>query len=486
MLPIMGRQSVRNFLRFLIPSFIADRLYPDQKPTYKLHPTSYLDGLRGIASVLVFICHYTECNWGDLTHFYGVNKENPGSFIQMPYIRLIYSGRPMVHIFFIISGFVLSYKPIKAIHARDMLKCYSALSSSTFRRAFRLFGPCIVSTFMIMILAQYDLVWPGPKETWTDQLITFKDSSFHGILWPWDWDRDVIPNYDIHLWTIPIEFAHSMLLFIVILGLSHVRLRLRQITVFGIMIWCLACGKWAAFEFLTGLFLAEIVLLKSARRPGWESPEKNFSSPNSVMKKLKTALHVLIMVVGLYIAGWPNHDADKTPGISWFYRKTPFPFCVIDVTYPQKYWFGLSAAFMVWTIGEMPVLKKLFESGFAQYCGRISYAIYIVHGAVIDLYDGYVVGFAYSPQVGEPGDYGYRPTVMPSGLKSYVGTATSSQQALGWFIGLLIIGPLTFWYADVFWRAVDDPIVKLGRKIEMACVDDVEELPKSNGYSAPA
>jgi len=185
----MARQYgplLKTWLRHLLPSFIADLLYPKHKPTWKLHPTSYLDGLRGIASVLVFFCHYTENNFGELTRTYGINENIPSGLIQLPYFRVLFSGRPMVHIFFVISGFVLSYKPIKSIHARDMDKCFSTLSSSTFRRAFRLFGPCVVSTFIIMCLAK--MGWHKVKyPTWGEQFADWRHTIFHQVTWPWAW-----------------------------------------------------------------------------------------------------------------------------------------------------------------------------------------------------------------------------------------------------------------------------------------------------------
>src|SRR5690242_11309159 len=115
--------AVAPIVRTLLPSFVADVIWPDQKPTYKIHPTSYLDGLRGLASFIVCICHYTESNHGYFVPTYGLNGDKPSSFIQLPFLRIIYSGRPMVHIFFVISGFVLSYKPLKSIHQGSQDKC---------------------------------------------------------------------------------------------------------------------------------------------------------------------------------------------------------------------------------------------------------------------------------------------------------------------------------------------------------------------------
>ena len=481
-----------NLFRQLLPSFVADVVFPDHKPKHRIHPTSYLDGLRGVASFIVFFCHYTENNWSILTPGYGINSEIPERWIQLPYFRIIFSGRPMVHIFFVISGFVLSYKPIKAIHARDLDKCYTALASSTFRRAFRLFGPCVASTFMIMVLMQFGFLYNA--QPLGAQIQDWIKVVFHKITWGWDWDKDLGPGYDIHLWTIPIEFAHSMLLFMVILMLSRVRMRARQAMVFGLMMYCLACGKWAGFEFLSGLFLAEWHVLQSAKPQvkEWEStealydPQQYHTRASRAWRIGKPLLHVFLVMLALFIGGWPNADAEKTPGIRWFLDKTPSPFAEMGGLAPQKFWFGISAAFIVWSVGELDMLKRLFESPIAQYCGRISYAIYICHGPVLDLYQGHILCNPPWPGKGKPGEEGFQPEVIGCGIKGFFGVDTTMQLMLGWSIGLLLLGPIVIWAADVFWRAIDDPVVVLGRKMETMCLDHAEPSPRAQGYSPAA
>jgi len=470
-----------SFFKALLPSFVADAIYPDQKTTWRLHPTSYLDGLRGIASFIVFFCHYTENNFSILVRSYGIHPGEPSGMISLPYFRIIFSGRPMVHIFFVISGFVLSYKPIKCIHARSLEKCYTTLASSTFRRAFRLFGPCVASTFMIMCLNHMGFLGTQKEWSWIEQFWDWKRVVFHQITWPWAWDKDLGPGYDIHLWTIPIEFAHSMLLFMVILMLSRVKLRIRQAMTFGLMIYCLTCGKWAGFEFLAGMFLAEIHVLQSAASKDWESSE-----PVSVARSLaKPLLQILLILIGLFIGGWPNKDADKTPGIRWFLEQTPAPFNNMGHLAPQKFWFGLSAVGIVWAVGDLRPLKRLFEGRVAQYCGRVSYAVYICHGPVLNMYEKRVLGHPFVAAKGEVGSPDYKAAVLGTGVKGLFGVATRAQATMSWFVGLLVLGPLVVWAADIFWRAIDTPVVEIGKKIETACLDDEGE-PSHQGYAAVA
>lgn len=268
----------------------------------------------------------------------------------------------------------------------------------------------------------------------------------------------------------------------VILMTARVRLRIRQAMVFSIMVYCFICGKWAGFEFLSGMFLAEIHVLQHARRPGWESPEKDVKSPRSVLRTLKTAFCISLLLIGTYIAGWPNIDADLVPGIRYLLANAPWPYSELDETYPQKLFFGLSAIGMVWAIGELHLVKRFFEGPLAQYCGRISYAIYICHGPVLDYYEQRIMGTPFIPGQGEPGTEGYQPPVLARGVKGLTGVSTRAQMQIAWILGLCILGPMAVWVADLFWRGIDDTVVKVGRKIELACLDDSDEGPRSQGY----
>jgi len=476
-------------LRSLVPSFVADAVWPEHRQTWKLHPTSYLDGLRGIASVVVFICHYTEENHPSLIPSYGLNPDHtPSSWIQVPFVRIIFSGRPMVHIFFVISGFVLSWKPVKAIHSRNLDRCFSILSSSAFRRPIRLFGPCVVSTFLIMLMVQCGWLYT-PLPTLTEQFWAWKNAVFHSITWPWAWDYDLRPGYDVHLWTIPIEFAHSMLLFMVILVLSRVRQLVRQSACVLLMIYFLCCGRWAAFEFTAGLFLAEFhLLLQSTHSKTWESSEAALSPNKPPLPGWSiawTALHLIIVATAIFIGGWPNFGAEETPGIRSFLALTPEPFASMDPLAPQKFWFAVAAAFAVWSCGELRPVRRFLEGPVAQYCGRVSYAVYIVHGPVLEVLQGCVVGRPFVPSLREPGEPDFVAGGGPAtGIRALVGGESPAQRTIAWLMGLFILAPAVIWAADVFWRVVDNPMVALGRKIEAVCLDDVDEYrPPRQGFT---
>ncbi|KAK8065560.1 hypothetical protein PG997_012307 [Apiospora hydei] len=493
----MGRVRASSLSMYtFVSNYMTQKLNPDlamasqpqpaSSKSRRLHPTSYLDGLRGLASVLVFFCHYTEENHRYMLPTYGVPYENPpyessdvgSSPVQLPFLRLIFSGRPMVHIFFVISGFVLSYKPLREIRARNFKGFHTALASSAFRRPIRLYGPPLVSTCIVFVLICLGLAY-RPQPTFRAQLEHWASSIFYQVLWPWSWETELRPAYDLHLWTIPIEMCHSMLLFIVLLTLSRVKYHVRLFVTLFLMNYCLACGRWAAFEFIAGMFLAEAHLKAAEQRQAQLKQYEHYDPPTSVddISLAEKVLHWFILTVALYVAGWPNNKPDYTWGINMLDAWTPAAYPHNNPVEPQKFWFALCAVGVVWSVGRLGVVRKLLESRFAQYCGRVSFAVYIVHGPVLEVLQTKITGQpARKSPSGKVGQPDYQPAAPGFGLKGLTGVDTVGQRTLCWLLGLVFFVPLVMSIAELFCRWVDEPIVNVARRIEKRCA--VEEAPE--------
>jgi len=153
-----GKRLLQKLAFGLVPSFVQRKARQAPSKANRLHPTSYLDGLRGMASFIVFLGHYTEETLGWYSEPYGFYEDRaPSSPLQLPFVRVLYSPRPMVHIFFIISGYVLSYKPLKQIHYQQLSALTTTLSSSVFRRALRLFLPSIITMLIMALTVHFEI-----------------------------------------------------------------------------------------------------------------------------------------------------------------------------------------------------------------------------------------------------------------------------------------------------------------------------------------
>ncbi|KAE8441908.1 hypothetical protein EG329_004166 [Mollisiaceae sp. DMI_Dod_QoI] len=459
-----GRRMLQRMAFSLLPSFVQKKIRPGLAKPQRLHSTSYLDGLRGVASFIVFMGHYTEENLGWYTEPYGLYEDRaPSSPLQLPFLRVIYSARPMVHIFLIISGFVLSYKPLKQIHAQQYSALANTLSSSVFRRALRLFLPSFVTLFIMGVAVNYGISDDRYAERYFDlpsQLDHVWATCLRlvGASWAIDDISYPQPVYNPALWTIPVEFSQSMLLFAVILGLSRCIANIRLFLLVGISVFCFYSGQLYAVEFLGGMFIAELTLiqdgslatpLSSPELPQFnlDEKEKQKDCGSTVKQKLVQAFWAANVICGLFIASWTNDHVEEVWGLSFLYAHTPEPY------EGQRVWFCLGAFQIVAACTQLRCLQSVFNTSVAQYLGNISYALYLTHNLCLTTLE---------------------PRVVPI-LDTFFSKATFWGRHFAWLAGLILYLPIIVIVADLFWRAVDNPTVRFAKWFESKCV--VEKKP---------
>ncbi|RDW64031.1 hypothetical protein BP5796_10533 [Coleophoma crateriformis] len=454
-----GKRLLQKLGFAIMPSFLQRRLRPNSAKSQRLHPTSYLDGLRGVASFIVFMGHYTEENIGWYSEPYGLYEDNaPSSPLQLPFIRVLYSGRPMVHIFFIISGFVLAYKPIQQIHAQQYAGLATTLSSSVFRRAARLFIPSFIGVFISAIAIYTGLAAPTyafPAISLYSQFKHAWATCVYLMQASWYWDDNQLPSYNPALWTIPIEFAQSMILFVTILGLARCVTNIRLFLLGVISVFCFYSERWAVVEFLGGMAIAEITLIQSGSlqtsptssptllpKYKLEDELEVLPAPSAVKSRAIQAFWIANLMSGLFMASWTNNHAEEVWGLSFLHHHTPAPYS------GQRIWFLFGAFQIVGACTQLKWLQRLFTTPVAQYLGQISYALYLMHNLVLQILE---------PRVG--------PILMQYFPKySFWGRQTF------WAAGLLIDIPILIWVSDIYMRAVDTPSVKFARWLENKCL----------------
>lgn len=447
----------------LVPSFLQPYVGGKPAEPAKLHAIAALDGLRGWACMLVFHFHFfftytytTSMGWG----FGGENFY----LHQLPFVHMLVSGHIMVAIFFVLSGYVLSYKPLKTARNQSFDQTFTTLASSTFRRALRLYIPPFVGLaciFTAVRMGLYNYSWVVIKEGHTVVACNEEHPPIFKTTYEQAWDlyytvarlinifdySIFYNNYNPHLWTIPIEFRSSLILFMIILGTSRLKTGIRLFISMSIIWFCTRYGRWDVVLFLVGMLLAEIDLINGT----WERP----AAPATILSDDKTHIRfnggkfmisisrrtvwLTVFAVGLYFGSLPNMGFKWTPGYMWLWDWTPY-------TYDEPHRFGqtIGAGIIVFSINHSPDIQKLFTNPLSQYLGKISFAFYIVHGPIL-----HCLGYA----------------VMPN-IWSYTGKDTDFQFCFGFFLGYIILLPICICAGDFFWRFVDIPSVKLARWVE--------------------
>ncbi|KAF1816701.1 acyltransferase [Eremomyces bilateralis CBS 781.70] len=471
-LKVISLPSICGFLFriafWLLPSFVQKRLLHEPSKPEKLYPTSYLDGIRGLAALFVFFCHFSYTSFV-ITRGYGHGAEGENqNLLQLPIIRLFYSGPPMVCLFFVVSGYALSLKSLKQMRARNFSGLLNTMASSIFRRAARLFLPTAISTFMVVIMLR--LGWyertrefsgdrtfmrnivehhPARLPTFADQYYDWGWKLFDFVhIWSWEPFGGSI-SYDLHLWTIPVEFRASMVLFLVLIGVSRTRAWVRQVLYFTLFYYFLRWDRWDMMLFISGTMIAEFDLIRAESRSRSPSTSTDVA-PNSTQSDMPPSYenqatlifgHILAFVA-LYLLSQPDDSAEETPGWVTLASLIPEYF-----TIKYRFWQSIGGILFVFALSICPPLQRPFNHPAIQYLGKISYALYLMHGPVL-----HVVGY-----------------VVQEWAWHVTGWETQGQYIGGFLLSSVFIIPVVIWAGDVFWRGVDVYCVMFARWLESVC-----------------
>jgi len=450
--------ALKALFLILLPTFISNRLRARSSPEepqrpVRLLPTSYLDGLRGLFSCIVFV-HHVIIPWCKSVDMgYGTVADRPiydnYSFFKLPLIKVLHTG-PTVPVFYVVSGFVMSYKPLRLIRKGDMDALAKAMTSSVFRRPMRLFLPPLAGTFLACLAAYagfytfnyksmpgHRSVHPHQFPTLALQIGDWLRSVRQDITNPFTW-RHPEGEYNSNLWTIPAQFRCSMITFLVLMGTAPVKPMARTGILIALWLYCFNMGRWDIAAYLAGVFISERKLI-TLEQEAASATDASPTLPQSTTKPTRgrsVYFWRFIFLVGLWFGSFPRvkaGDALNTPG---------FHYMAMFIS-RWEFWHTHSATLMVWAMGNDPLLQRFFTLAPFRYLGGLSFSIYLVHGPLLHWF-----GWSLVPKM-----------IM------ITGNETMRQWAQGCALATAILLPIVVWVADLFKRLVEAPCGTLAGKI---------------------
>ncbi|TGJ83198.1 hypothetical protein E0Z10_g5552 [Xylaria hypoxylon] len=440
-------------LEVLVPSFLLPST--GQVEPKKQRPTAWLDGLRGIAALFV-VLHHMSLIWFPWDIHNGWANWND-HLIQLPIIRLAVSGPPNVMIFFVISGCALSWKPLNLIQKNEYSKMYQGLASSIFRRHSRLFIPATVICAPAPIIAylggysgegmpgaaiksinppRSETIW-GQFGNYIGSIMPLSDLYSPGrIAWV----------YSDSLWTLPIEFKSSLVIFSLLLALSTCTTRARVVITLCVAFYSLWYSHWGEFLFVGGMLIVESNL-QSQRPASVREPRLDRDDMNNVEVKrsrspwprvlrsqaFRRLFFTSAFLAVLFILSMPQHGrrAADSYGFKTLAWLIPAHFHAIGAG--DYFWQPLAAVFLVLVIDSAQFLQRIFTTPLAQYLGRVSFPLYLVHMLIL-----HSLGFWL-------GKY----FLQLTGSDSYW------QYGTGIGLAAVVVGFVIMWAADLGSRFVD-------------------------------
>jgi peptidoglycan/LPS O-acetylase OafA/YrhL len=307
----------------------------------------FLDGIRGWAAIMVVLFHIMIRILANTTPSY-----------HNSYLAFITDGHLAVFIFFVLSGFALSITFIKRPQ-----KVSVPLALIT--RYFRLLIPILFTSFIVYCLMKADLMfnvqiadlsnskaWLGTFYDFEASLIGLLKFCFFDVFF--HYDRTV--SYNIVLWTMPIEYAGSVLIYLSIGLFRHENKKIYLFPLVAAVLYLfrndppLAC-------FILGYFLAEA-----------------YFSYGHIIKKLKfiNSISTLLFIVPVIISTFYRPESDRYTALLAF-------ILVLSVTFS-------------------PVLKNFFSNSISRFLGKISFPLYLIHMIVISSWSSYL--FLHLPLYG--------------------------------------------------------------------------------------
>ncbi|GKT89292.1 acyltransferase [Colletotrichum tofieldiae] len=428
----------------------------DTKQSETLRPTAYLDGLRGFAAFLVY-WHHNQL-WAHEPHVQNrifenaFGYENKYHFVAFHGIRHLFTGGHFaVSTFFVVSGYVLSAKPLSLIQSGDYDKLAETVGSALFRRWIRLYLPLMATTFIYMSFLHLFDIWVDNIDrasTWRED-VWFWYCEVKNFSFVFTSGSSPFFSWNPHLWSIPVEMKGSVIIYTALLAFSRCTRNARLWCEAGLAFYFIyVADGWYGAMFVMGMALCDIDLL---------AKKNDLPAIFKRLEPVKMFIFYHLFIISMYLGGVPSYTGDvmkMRENRGWYYLSFLKPQAVFDYKWFYLFW---AAVLLVASIPRIWWLKRFFETRFCQYLGRISFALYLVHGPVLGTLGDRLYTAAGYYKDSEKEHLAYLvdkfplPKVGPLGLEP------------AFLLPHLAILPISLWLAELVTRFIDEPSVRVAQ-----------------------
>jgi peptidoglycan/LPS O-acetylase OafA/YrhL len=341
-----------------------------EKTTNKV---AYLDGIRGVAALSVFLHHYLMVFYSSVysldpaaSHLHNMEINYGQSLLSV-----LSGGYFPVCVFFVLSGYVLSRKYFLTNNTE-------VLVSSAYRRFIRLYVPVAFTMILAFLLIKFGLFYNVPasriqhSESWLGSMWTFPEP-FHRLLMclrvstMFQGDN----AFDTTLWTMSVELTGSFLVF-AFLALTH-NARNKQVSLFLLFSLCAITYNRPMATFVFGISLNYV-----------ENAAPSLGSHRAGI------IATIFLVAGLLLGSFPdsgNISGTVFAHMSWVFTKA-------------EHWVHLTGAYLLVTAFVLSCpLQRFVSLRVFRFFGYISFALYLIHPLIMGSLSCYLLLHMY-PSIG--------------------------------------------------------------------------------------
>jgi peptidoglycan/LPS O-acetylase OafA/YrhL len=304
-----------------------------------------LDGLRGLAAVVVVACHIVSTlpGIGGVFSDRSFRLSAAATWAVFSPLHVLWNGTPAVHVFFVLSGYVLVLPFTLPGAVRNWAQYYA-------KRFFRLYLPAWASLAVAVALIAVIPRTASPLQSaWADMYVTHPTA---GQVF-----RDALlllnaSTINTPLWSLKWEVAFSLLLPAYVLVAVRWR-RLWHVKI-GIALLLAVVGALFDQEWLSYLPIFAIGAILGTER----------SRIRELTESWPRFAWFFVAAAGLFLAN-----------AEWISREQPVPGVEAVVT--------AGAALIVLLFVSCRSAKRLGDAAAVQWLGRVSFSLYLVHLPII-------------------------------------------------------------------------------------------------------
>lgn len=321
------------------------------------------ESIRGLACLAVVFSHLSLSFFPFLHHFNPaeVSTSTWQSLIHHSPFAFWYSGTAAVFLFFVLSGFVLSYAILRKPEQAEF-----KIKSMLIKRYPRLAIPAVISCLVVWVVFQTIHIDSSQMNGWFQAYVT-QDVSLKLALYEGTIGSFFFAESSVNwvLWTMHIELIGSLVLFLL-----------------------LYIYQFSRVAFFIGSILLPLIAL-------YLKGEGFFLGISSFVigiyyylygKQLSLTLSIALLLSGLYLAGAHSSSASY----QWIYA------VLGERTYDYCNFFA--GVLIVYSILMSPKLSQVLDQKVLVWLGRLSFSIYLLH--LITLYVVGVPIFNYLLSIG--------------------------------------------------------------------------------------
>lgn len=289
-----------------------------------------IDGLRGWASVMVV-----------LSHLWGQFAKHVVPAYDHPFLRMISDGHLAVLIFFVLSGVALSLRYVRKPKRVALFRLVAA-------RYVRLVVPILSTTLIVYLLISLHVaghreaaqlaaseIFLGARHNMPSSLTDALMFSFYAVLF----DYHAQTTFNWSLWTMPVEFSGSLLVFGLLFlfsKLPRLARRYRVVIICGLTAALLLLSKQLAACFTAGYVLAELVCTYPAAGKWLRLASLAFAAAGLTLSAVvgrQDDHSGALLAIGIVMAGhfWPVANSFLSSQLSRWLGHISFPLYLIHV-----------------------------------------------------------------------------------------------------------------------------------------------------------